>query len=145
MTLDEEIDAAREQLYALYRKRRALRQAARPAKRKRLQEGETFAKLSNGCSLDAIAAEFQISLATVRQHLWSDISSQAYAMNSVDLWDNWQADYRNKLKINDTLPQQARLKRRRLWPWKAAVHEGVHWNAPCWNEEEKHAFQSELE
>jgi len=67
--LDREIEQAKTHLYALYRKRRMLRDAMRPAKPKRLQWGEVLIRARNGQKLAEIAAEFGLKLATIKSRL----------------------------------------------------------------------------
>ena len=138
MTLDQEIDLAREHLYALYKKRRELRQAAR-IKRKHLTEGETFNRAIAGQSLDSIAKEFGVSLATVKDRLIYDIYSRAYAVHSGPREDTWPQLYRESIRLNDILPAATRLKHYRFWPWQDSQHDGISWNDPCWSKQKEAA------
>lgn len=134
--LDQQIEVAREHLYALYKKRRELRAAARP-KRKQLTERETFNRAVAGQSLADIATAFGVSLPTVKDRLLYGIHSRAYISHGGDWKNTWRDQYRECIWLNNILPAATRLKQRRFWPWSAAVHDGISWNDPCWSKQKE--------
>lgn len=135
MTLDEDIKVAEQHLRALYKQRRELRAAARP-RRKRLQGGEVLARVQSGQLLADIAAEYRLSLTTVKDRLYWDIRKKSYHNpNTKDYLECWRERYREDIRVNNTLPPEARFTIRKFWPWTAWVHEGVHCNDPQWSEE----------
>jgi hypothetical protein len=78
--LNERIDAAKKELYALYAERREMKAAAKPKRITRKSLGaDAVALIQQGWTRDQIAEHYNVRPSTVRTWINDDISDRAYA------------------------------------------------------------------